>query len=431
MSCVRQLGVIALLMSLGSVHQPQGAKKLRISEIRLLGNDRVAEQTFWNVILSRPGDIYHEDRIRTDFRKLNSTGLFSDVRVVRSPEPNGVRITFEVTERPLIERLEFSGLHSLSPEEAEAAFIQQAVRLLPGELFDPLEAHRGVQLLGRMLSEKGRPLASVRFRKKKAGPGSVSLLLDVREGPQVLLTAIHFEGNSVFSDQQLREMLRLHALPAVYLADRLEYDITNNLLSRYWSRGYILAQTGAAQIELQKEQGNASQIVTIPIEEGPQFRNGRFHIEGFRAVSPQRLRDLFRFEEGQPVNLARLRQATDELMQIYRNLGYLDFETDPSVEPELKNRTVDLTIRALEGPQYRVGRIEVKGTRPEHEALVQQALEIEAEEVFNPHLLQDSIARLNRLGLFQEITADDYDLEKDSQQGRVHLSIRLQPSRQY
>ena len=204
----------------------------------------------------------------------------------------------------------------------------------------------------------------------------------------MLLNAIDFEGNQAFSDAELRETLRLHALPAVYMQDRLEYDVTVNLISHYWNSGYILARAGAPRLELKQSKDRPFQSVTIPIEEGPHFRYGRLRLQGFRLVEVPKLLQRFGLVEGDPVNLSALRRATDELTRIYHRQGYIDFETAPRVEPNVKERTVDIMIEAREGVRYLVGKIEVPGLEREHDKAVRSALQVEPQSVYNPELLR-------------------------------------------
>ena len=72
-----------------------------IEEIEVRGAKHVSPEALKALVLSKVGDVYDEERLRTDFAALWKTGRFEDVQVKTEPGAHGgVIVRFVVIERP-------------------------------------------------------------------------------------------------------------------------------------------------------------------------------------------------------------------------------------------------------------------------------------------------------------------------------------------
>src|SRR6266851_4973136 len=86
------------------------------------------------------GDAYNEETLRRDFQALWNTQFFEDVklRVEDSPDgPNHKNVIFEVKERPVIRRIRYDGIHSVSESDILDRFKERKVGLSVESQFDP------------------------------------------------------------------------------------------------------------------------------------------------------------------------------------------------------------------------------------------------------------------------------------------------------
>ncbi|MGC0773973.1 MAG: POTRA domain-containing protein, partial [Candidatus Acidiferrum sp.] len=91
-----------------------------IERIEFIGNRRIRSDTLKARIFSREGDPYSEETLRRDFQALWNTQFFEDVklRVVDSPDrPDAKIVIFEVKERPIIRRIRYDGIHSVTESD--------------------------------------------------------------------------------------------------------------------------------------------------------------------------------------------------------------------------------------------------------------------------------------------------------------------------
>jgi outer membrane protein insertion porin family len=118
----------------------QGPEAITIQRIDFVGNRRVRSDTLKARIFSRVGDPYSEEALRRDFQALWNTQFFEDVqlRVEDSPEnPRGKIIIFDVKERPVIRRIRYDGVHSVSESDILERYKDRKVGLTVESQFDP------------------------------------------------------------------------------------------------------------------------------------------------------------------------------------------------------------------------------------------------------------------------------------------------------
>src|SRR5580704_982267 len=133
-----------------------------VDRIIFIGNRRVRSDTLKARIFSREGDPYNEETLRRDFQALWNTQFFEDVklRVEDSPDgPNHKNIIFDVKERPVIRRIRYDGIHSISESDILDRFKERKVGLTVESSFDPTRIKKAEVVLQELLGEHGRQFA--------------------------------------------------------------------------------------------------------------------------------------------------------------------------------------------------------------------------------------------------------------------------------
>jgi outer membrane protein assembly factor BamA len=102
--------------------QPQenSQTKYVIERLELIGNRRVETETLRALISSGPGDPYSVEAVRRDVRALWNTQFFDDVRSEVEDSPsrlNGKIVVFIFRERPIVDRIEYKGIKSITESD--------------------------------------------------------------------------------------------------------------------------------------------------------------------------------------------------------------------------------------------------------------------------------------------------------------------------
>src|SRR5579859_7649410 len=319
-----------------------------IDRIEFTGNRRIRTDTLKARIFSRDGDPYNEETLRRDFQALWNTQFFEDVklRVEESPtRPNGKVIVFEVRERPVIRRIRYDGIHSISESDILDRFKERKVGLTVESSFDPTRIKKAEVVLKELLGEHGRQFATVTPQYERiASSNAVILVFKIQEGPKVKVGHIKFTGNHAFSDRKLIRAMRhdrpysiplyfwdIAVLSKTYDSEKLTEDIEVGIRGLYQDNGYfkvVVAPNGPI-LENYDTQGYKLGVpltgrthgkavnITIPIEEGIRYKMGTLKIvsadpDKALSLKVDALKTVFPLKPGDIFSAAKVRKAIED-----------------------------------------------------------------------------------------------------------------------
>ena len=159
-----------------------------IERIDVEGYRRLQLATIRAHFFSRPGDLYSAEVVQRDAQALRDTGYFEEVRLLVEHSPNrqnGKIVEFVLREEPVIRRLEYRGVKSITRADILNAFKYQKVGLSVGEWFDDTKLKRAKTVIEELLSVHGHPSATVKpTYERTASSNEVTILFTVDEGPK-------------------------------------------------------------------------------------------------------------------------------------------------------------------------------------------------------------------------------------------------------
>jgi outer membrane protein insertion porin family len=434
-----------------------------ISRIDFIGNRRIARDTLQARIFSRVGDPYTADDIRRDFQALWNTNFFEDIRLETQPDPrtpNATIVTFYVTERPVIRRIEYKGNKSITESDILDAYKEKKVGLSVESQFDPTVVKHAQVVIQSLLAAHGRQFAVVKptFERIPAA-NAVKLVFNIDEGPKVKVGDINIEGNQVFSRRRIIRAMhndRPYSIPLGFAfipvmsktfdSDKLAEDEEVGIRNLYQSNGYfrvVVDTKDTKTVDVNKpgipgpipipvigaRHGKATNI-TISIQEGSQYRMGTLR---FRSADPDQglrfppaiLSRMFPLKQGDIFSTEKLRKSFDTYKGLYGEWGYIDFTTNPVFDIDDKTKIINLTLEFDQQKEYFVRRIEFSGNTTTRDKVIRREIVIDEGQVYNNRLWELSILRLNQLGYFDAIKPENADLKKNVQAGTVDITLKV------
>ena len=138
----------------------------------------------------------------------------------------------------------------------------------------------------------------------------------------------------------------------------------------------------------------------IPISEGVRYRLGELTLEGVEIMRLDAVRDQFEIDEGDYYNQKVIQDGIERTQMMYGASGYMEYVAFPDLTPRDQGEEddgsvrridappiVDVTIRADEGEQYFVGRIDFLGNTTTRDKVVRRELRVFEGGVFNTEML--------------------------------------------
>jgi outer membrane protein insertion porin family len=159
-----------------------------IERLEVEGNRRIQAATILSHILTRAGALYNTEAVQRDAQALRDTGYFEDVSlsVEDSPHrPDGKIVVFALIEKPIILRVEYRGIRSVTESDILRAFKNNKITLSVESRFDETMLTRAASVIEGLLLAHGHSSATVKPTYGRiVSLNAVSIVFNVDEGPK-------------------------------------------------------------------------------------------------------------------------------------------------------------------------------------------------------------------------------------------------------
>src|SRR5690554_4299470 len=403
------------------------AESFVVNDIRVNGLQRVSAGSVFAALPLNVGDTVDERRLVEASRALFRTGFFQDIRLGRD---NNV-LVIDLVERPSISSIEIEGNKAIQTEDLLRGLQQSG--LAEGEIFQPATLEGVRNELQRQYVAQGRYSAEIVARVEPQPRNRVALKIEINEGSVATIKHINVVGNSVYSDEELADLFELKASHWAsffknddkYAREKLSGDL-ERLRSFYLDRGYINMEILSTQVSITPDKKNV--YITVNIDEGEKFTVRDVRLSGDLKVPEEEIRALLLVKPEQVFSRRVMTTTSELLTRRLGNEGYTFANVTGVPEPHPEDNTVTVTFVIDPGKRAYVNRINFRGnTKTEDEVLRREMRQMEGGWA-STYLIDQSKARLERLGFFKEVNVETPPVPGTDDQIDVNYSVEEQPS---
>jgi len=192
---MRKLIILLVLLSFNV----KAMDTFTVSDIRILGADRISHGTIFSYLPIERGDVVDNDAIRAGIKGVFSTGYFHDVKMLKDDDV----LIIKVEERPAIATIRIDGNKSIKTEELMQGL--NSIGLSEGEVFDKLELEKVKNELVQQFFSRGKYNVEIDTNIKELDRNRVLININIDEGKSAKIKHIKIVGNTVFTDEELIE----------------------------------------------------------------------------------------------------------------------------------------------------------------------------------------------------------------------------------
>jgi len=394
-----------LLMLLAFLWLPVAAwaQPYLISAVQIEGALRVEPSAVRAVLSVQPGQTVTLDTIDRDIQAIFKLGRFNDVSAEITEEGGASILTYRLVERPLLRKVAFSGNKEFTDEK-----LRTLISLKIPDIYNPRLVEQSIASIRKAYVEEGYHAVVITPDLVPVGNGEANLTLAIKEGEKVLIDAIRFEGNTVFSDRELRKAMQTKERWFLsWLTDRGTYreDLLDNdlelLADKYFNQGYVQVKVRKPQITLVDD--NRYMDILIVIEEGPQFHVGKIEVAGDLIKPAAEILALTKLKPGDVFSRELLRQDITTINDLYADQGYAYVNVAPLSTTDPAKLTIDLKYDIEQGFQVHIDRIRISGNTKSRDKVVRREMKLVEGDLYSASALKESRRRLNNLGFFEEV----------------------------
>jgi outer membrane protein insertion porin family len=380
--------------------RPAPAPGNAVTEIKVVGNERIEPGTIRSYMLLQPGDPFDPDRMDRSLKTLYATGLFSDVKLQR----DGSTLVVTVAENPIVNRIAFEGNHKLTDEQ-----LRTGLQLRPRAVYTAAQVQADRQHILDQYAAHARFNARVEPKIIRLDQNRVDVVFEIDDGEGTFISRIAFVGNKAYSEGRLREVIssrentwwRFLSTSDTYEPDRVNYD--KELLRRFYLRkGYADFEVTTSASELAADK--SSFFVTFTLNEGERYTVGNTSVNStLKGLDSETLAPLLELEPGDWYDGDAVERTTQALTNTAQSRGYAFVEVKPRISRDKAKHTVDLVFDVVEGPRVYVERIDINGNTRTKDKVIRREFRLAEGDPLNAALVRRSRQRLQDLDYFSNV----------------------------
>ena len=356
-----------------------GAEYTDVQAIKLFTGLKVGEE------IRIPGD-----RIARAIHNLWDQRLFDDVSVeVAERREQDVYLVVRVLEIPRLSHYGFDGV-----KRSEQETLRDKLDIVRGQVVNNHLRATTRRILLDHYYEKGYFDAEIAI---KVIPDSIldnaaSVHIDIHKGEKIKIGELSIIGAVELKEKVLlRKMkntkeqtfLRIFK-PSKYLASDFQDDL-DAVIAHYNTEGFRNARIAGDSLYRTPE-GELGIAVTV--NEGHRFYFREISFTGNTKYRTTQLDSILGIKRGDIYNVAELEQRIFmnpkgmDLSALYSDDGYLTFRAMP-VEIRAEGDSIDLEIRLMEGKQFRIGQVTIRGNTKTNDHVALREVRTQPGELFS------------------------------------------------
>ncbi len=376
-----------------------------VSDIRIIGLQRVSTGSIFNVIPISVGDNIDQRKSSDITRSLFATEQFDDIQIAK----DGNTLIIVVQERPSISAIDISGNKALKTEQLLESL--DGVGIKEGEVYKRSTLEKVKSELVRSYASNGRYGAGVVIEEIKKPRNRLELNIVVDEGKSATIESINIIGNELFSNEDLLESFELSAgsffsfisNDNAYSREKLKGDI-ESLESFYLNRGYLKFSIESSQISLSKDK--KSIFINFNIFEGDQYTINDVEVIGDLPFEESLYEGITDSLKDKVYSQAQITSIEEFFTNVLGNQGYAFAEVSGNPEIDDESQDVKLIFSVNPGKRTYTRKILFTGNNLTQDYVLRREMRQFEGAWSSDNSIEASKVRLERLGYFKEVNVN-------------------------
>lgn len=393
---------LALISAMAAVQQVYAADEFVAQDIKFDGLVRLTPANLYSMLPIKSGDRVNDAVLNNAIHSLYNSGLFDDIKASQQ----GGTLVFNVVERPVISKVEFKG-NKLIPKEALQDGLKK-MGIAEGEVLKKSTLQNIETELEQQYVQQGRYNANVSVTTTPRPNNRVDLTINFNEGKAAKVVEINVIGNTVFSDDEIKQAFSLKESSWSSIVTRNDRYAKERMASSlealralYLNNGYVNFAVNSSNLNISEDKKKI--FVEVSIDEGQKFKIGKTKFLGDTLFKPEELQTLQVYKDGDTYSQEKVDAVKNLLSRKYGNAGY--YFADVNVVPQVDNdnKVVDVNYYINPGQQVTIRRINFAGnTKTADEVLRREMRQMEGALASNEKIDLSKV-RLERTGFFKTV----------------------------
>ena len=396
----------------------QDAERAVVTAVDLIASPSVPESLVRDAIGEMVGRPRSRDAVRESLDRLWALGLFTDVLVEEVDAPEGLRLRYHLTLRPLVRRIAWQGDAGL-----DLARLVTAASLALGEEASPERLARARDDLLGLYRREGYLDARVEVEAVPVpGEAGQDVTVFLSAGTPVRIDQVRVEGSLGLSEKTVTETLGLS--PGDRYREAAVRERIRALEERLRREGFFEARvTGRPSTRVP---GTQQVDLTVDVAAGRQYA---VTFAGRHALAESGLRDRLTLLDSGAVDEYEIEASARQIESLYRERGYAFARVTGTLDGAADPPAIGFVV--TEGPEVRVASVTLGGnvalaTERLRAVIATRPTGVLQKGLFRQDVLDRDVAALQafaRAQGFADATVGPADVRFEDGRMRAHIVI--------
>ncbi len=376
-----------------------------VSDIRIIGLQRVSTGSIFNVIPISVGDKIDSRKSNDIVRSLFSTEQFDDIQIGK----DGNTLIITVAERPSISAIDISGNKALKTEQLMESL--DGVGIKEGEVYKRSTLEKVKSELIRSYASNGRYGAGVEIDEVVKPRNRIEINIEVDEGESAEIKKINIIGNEIYTNEELIDGFELSegsffsflSNDNQYSREKLKGDI-ETLESFYRDRGYLKFSIESSQISLSRDK--KSIFITFNLNEGKKYKINDVDVVGDIPFDEEIYLEIVEGLKDTTYSQAQITSIEEFFTNVLGNRGYAFAEVTGNPEVNEETNEVKLIFSVQPGNKTYTRKILFTGNDITQDHVLRREMRQFEGAWTSDNSIEAGKVRLERLGYFKEVNVE-------------------------
>ena len=396
------------------------------NDIKVKGNKRLSIETVLMFSGLKTEVNLENDDLNQAIKKLYKTNYFKDIKFIS----NANELIIEIIENPIIQTIEIKGIKNKSILKQLRDITKKS------EKYPFLESNikKERNLLLNIVRASGFYFSKLKTNIRQNENNSVDIIYNFDLGERAIIKNINFQGNKVFKDSKLRNIIKSEEgkfwkfLTSDKYLDEQKIKIDENLLKDYYkNKGYYKVNVKSSYA---KNINNKFFELNFNIDAGKKYFFDTISLnlnEDFDEFNFKNIKKNISELIGEQYSQKKLRNIIDDINKIAleKEFIFVDVKYDLKI---VNNNKILANIIFDDLEKLYVEQINIFGNFITEEKVIRNSLIIDEGDAYNKYLFDKSISKIKSRGIFKSVSSDVKDSLKDDQKKTIDIYVEESPT---
>jgi outer membrane protein insertion porin family len=382
-----------------------------ISKVNIKGLRNVKEKIVLSEIKLNEGKVYSAESARDAVRSIIELEYFDECIFIF--DRNIGILTFDVVEKPYIEKLIFKGNVEFSNSKLKDVSV-----LKEKKFYDILKLEESKKRILKLYGDKGYADCDIEaYPTIDMDTNKMIVTFLITENNKILIGDVKINGVTSYSNKKIIKFMKKVRPKEIFKDENYQKNLLDVEIF-YKNNGFMDYKLLTSTVSFNKSRTEV--LLTLNISEGIKYKLGENVFIGNFVLEDKELKQIVKFKKGQVFNEQKVAETKQKIAESYADKGYFQTQIVPDFHKIGDIVNIDWNIK--ENSVVYVGNIYIEGLESTKEKVIKREMLLKPEHVFSRKKLIESIRRVKNLGFIDNV---EYHLLHTGVHDIVNLAFEI------